>query len=135
MAFADAAVGAFPVGALLAAAAATAPLVGACSRAAAGRWGDAHAGAPPLKAAVAFLAASTAAAPWAIGRGPRALALAFVFAGLWGGGMSFYYALLRPVCFFIVPPEQASKFTGLFSFAQVPLAGPWRPIAAALPSS
>ena len=84
------------------------------------KWGDAHAGHPPLYTAILFIAFITSLAPFVM-RKRSHLPFAYLFAVLWGLGFGFYYSLMKPVFFFIVPVGEEAKFSGLFTFCQAVL--------------
>ena len=96
----------------------SASMVAASCRLASRKLGDAHSGHAPLVCALAYLVVVTYGAPVML-RGPDDLGLAYLFGAAWGLGFGFYYSLLRPVFFFIVPGGQEAKFSGLFTFSQV----------------
>lgn len=91
------------------------------------RWGDSLSGWPPLCASLIFLCMVTVAAPLTL-RKPSDYPKAFIFAVLWGIGMGFYYSLMKPVFFYIVPGGQEAKFSGVFTFCQAILN--WAPLLA-----
>jgi len=98
----------------------SAPLVSFACRQAAQRLGDVRSGHAPLVLGMAYTVIVTLCAPAAL-KGPDDLWLAYVFGAFWGVGFSFFYSLLRPVFFFIVPGGAEAKYSGMFSFCQVKL--------------
>ena len=96
----------------------SAAAVGPCCRAAARKWGDVYSGQIPMVAAMLYIVVVTFAAPLVL-RGPEDLAKAYAFGPAWGLGFGFYYSLIRPVFFFIIPGGQEAKFSGLFTFFMV----------------
>lgn len=90
---------------LLVVAAVFSPVANCAARACGARFGDARSAQPPLCAAILYLTAITAIAPGAL-RTRADLNYAFLFAALWGVGFGFYYSLMKPVFFYIVPGGQ-----------------------------
>ena len=78
--------------------------------------GDAHAGMPLLIGAIFYMTIITFVAPFALYQ-PDEKDRAYIFAVLWGFGMGIYYTLEKATYFFIIPPSQAAKFSGLSMFA------------------